>query len=387
MFYFDFRMYARLLRLALRETNAAAKRRLLFMLLLVVPIVSTVHAICFFLDTIFFPRLREVEVRTPVFIVGHARSGTTLTHRLMCMDPGRFSYFRLYEMFLPSLIEKKFVRALGWIDQHLLGGRVDARIAAAEQRSSLQATQEMHRTGLKEPEEDDFVLTFSMASGFWIVMAPYMGELDFYYIDERSPRARRRFMAFYKECIKRQLYANGTDKIHLSKNPTFCGRIGSLIETFPDARIVVMLRDPSDTIPSLLKLLQRTWKHAAWDQASIERSLRVLADQSFHSYRYPLEVLERHPEVRQAIVDYRDLIASPKRTITDLYAQLGFEVSDGFDRVLDAQEQRSRSHETTYRYSLEEFGLEADEIRTRLADLFERYDWGAERPKEGTPAT
>ena len=399
IYYFDLRTYVRMMRLALKEQNAKARRQLLFMLLLVVPVVSTLHAIFFALDRIVFPGLKDVQVRTPVFIIGHARSGTTLTHRLMCMDPGttsdapkvqrpantgRFSYFRLYEMFLPSLIEKKIVRGLGWIDQRL-GGPIDKRLKAAEERSRLGASQDMHRTGLKEPEEDDFVMTFSMASGFWIVMAPYMGELDFYYIDERSPRARKRFMNHYAECIKRQLYLSGKEKIHLSKNPTFCGRVESLIETFPDARFVVMLRDPSDTIPSLLKLLQRTWKHAGWETDAIDASLRVLADQSFHSYRYPLEVLERHPDVPQAIVDYRELVASPKAAITDVYKRLGFDISPEFDRILTEQDERSRSHERTYAYSLDEFGLHADEIRTRLADLFDRYGWGA--AEEETTAT
>jgi hypothetical protein len=205
-----------------------------------------------------------------------------------------------------------------------------------------------------------------------------MGDLDFYYVDERSPRARRRLMAFYEQCLRRQLYLNGPEKIHLSKNPTFCGRIESLLETFPDARFVVLLRDPSDTIPSLLKLLQRTWRYAGWDDAAIQRSLRVLADQSFHSYRHPLEVLGRRPEVPQAVVDYRDLVRAPKATVVEIYRRLGLDVSPEFDRVLDEQERRSRQHETTYRYSLEEFGLARDEIRTRLADLFTRYGWGTE---------
>ena len=370
-------MYFRMLRLAWREQNARTRRQLLLVLLLVVPAVSAIHAVCFFLDAILFPGLRRVEVRRPVFIVGHARSGTTLTHRLLCMDPGRYSFFRLYEMFLPSLIEKKAVRAVGWLDEHVLGGRLGRRVQALEARTRLAAAKEMHRTGLTEPEEDDFVLTFSMASGFWIVMAPYMGDLDFYYVDERSPRARRRLMSFYKECVRRQLYANGADRIHLSKNPTFCGRVESLLETFPDARFVVLLRDPSDTIPSLLKLLQQTWRYAGWHEAAIKRSLRVLADQSFNAYRHPLEVLARRPEVPHAVVDYRDLVSAPKATVVDVYRRLGLDVSAEFDRILDEQERRARAHETTYRYSLEEFGLARDEIRTRLADLFDRYGWGA----------
>lgn len=381
IFFFDFKMYARMVRLAFRERNAAARRRLFLMLFLLVPIASTIHAICFFLDGIFFPGLRSVEVRTPVFIVGHARSGTTLMHRLMCMDPGRYSYFRLYEMFFPSLIEKKIIRGLGWIDQRLLGGRIDARISAAEQRK-FEATQDMHRTGLKAPEEDDFVMTFSMASGFWIVLLPYMGELDFYYIDERSPRARRRFMNHYKECIRRQLYLNGSDKIHLSKNPVFTGRVESLMETFPDARFIVLLRHPNETIPSLLKLLQTSWKYRGWDEPTINKSLRVLASQSFHAYRYPLEVLARHPETSQAVVDYLDLIASPRRTIEDVYRRLGFPFGKEFEEILELQERESREHEKTYTYSLEEFGLRADEIHTELTDLFERYGWTSQETSE-----
>jgi omega-hydroxy-beta-dihydromenaquinone-9 sulfotransferase len=373
-FYLDVRMWMRMVRLALRARNPKAKRRMLVLLVGVVPVVAVVHAICFFLDPIVFRRLRDVEVTAPVFITGHARSGTTLLHRLMSMAPGRFSVFRLYEMFLPSLIEKKILRALGSVDRRLLGSRIEAAVLRAEQRSTLSEAQDMHRTGLLQPEEDDFVLTCSLASGFWIVLAPYMRELDFYYVDERSPRARRRLMSFYKECVRRQLYLNGADRTHLSKNPTFTGRIESLIETFPDARFVVLMRDPRETIPSLLKLLQRTWHGGGWDDEAIDGSIRVLAEQSFHTYRYPLEVLDRHPDVPRAIVDYRDLVASPKRTIAEVYARLGLEMTPSFERVLDDEEQRD-VHEKTYTYSLEEFGLRDDEIRTRLADLYERFGW------------
>ncbi len=299
LFYFDWRIYLRMLRLGFRETNPAGRRRLLFMLLVVVPVVSTFHAVCFFLDRIFFPGLRRVEVRNPVFIIGHARSGTTLIHRLMSND-GRFSCFLLYELFFPSLIQKKLIRFVGACDRRWLGGRMDAALKRWEARK-LAATQDMHRTGLTTPEEDDFLYTFSCASGFWIVLLPYMGELDFYYVDERPPKSRRRMLRFYEECVKRQLYLNGGRAVHLSKNPTFSGRVESLIEAFPDARFVVMLRNPNDTIPSLLKLLKTAWELRRWDEDSIRRSLRVLAAQSFHTYRYPLEALSRHPETKYAL--------------------------------------------------------------------------------------
>lgn len=373
--YFDFTIYRRMLRLAWNESNPAGRRRLLFLLLVVLPVVSSFHALCFALDRVLFPGLRKVEVRTPVFVVGHARSGTTLLHRLMSEDRERFSCFLLYEMFFPSLLEKKIIRALAAADRRFLGSRIERRIRAWEERQ-FRATQDMHEMGLTVPEEDDFIHTFSCASGFWIVLFPYMGELDFYYVDQWPEKRRRRIMRFYRECVRRQLYLNGSEKIHLSKNPTFSGRVESLIETFPDARIVVLMRNPHETIPSLLKLMKRSWKLRRWSDEEMKRSLRVLADQSFHTYRYPLEVLARHPNTRHAVVDYRELVAEPRRVIRDVYDRLGFPVSPQLDAILLREQEKARAHETTHAYSLEEFGLNGAEIHSALADLFDRYRWG-----------
>jgi hypothetical protein len=64
----------------------------------------------------------------------------------------------------------------------------------------------MHETGLTIPEEDDISLYYSMASGFWITRMPYMGDLDFYHMNDWPERKRRRTNDFYRECVRRQLY-------------------------------------------------------------------------------------------------------------------------------------------------------------------------------------
>jgi hypothetical protein len=107
----------------------------------------------------------------------------------------------------------------------------------------------------------------------------------------------------------------------------------------------------------------------------MERSLRLLAEQSFHTYRHPLEVLARHPETPQAIVDYAELVAEPKKVVERVYARLGLDVTPQFEATLAAAQRRARDHTTSHRYSLDEFGLEAGEIHARLADLFERFGW------------
>ncbi len=375
IFHFDFANYFRMLGLARRETNAMARRYFLFILLVWVPIVSSFHAICFFLDGLIFPALWRVEVKKPVFVVGHARSGTTLVHRLMSRDEGRFSTFLLYELYFPSLLQKKLIRAVASWDERFFGGWLEKRVSTWEEKR-YRRMREIHEMGLRVPEEDDIVFYYSCASGFWITKMPYMGDLDFYYVDERPPHKRRRLMRFYRDCVRRQLILNGTGRIHLSKNPVFAGRIESLLEAFPDARFVVPVRNPLETIPSLLKLMRTGWKQLDWDEARMKRCLRILADQSFHTYRYPLEVLSRHPETPHAVVDYRDVVADPAAAIEGVYRELELPLTPAYRDVLLSEGKRVRQHKTSHAYSLEEFGLEIDEIHTRLTDLFERFGWG-----------
>ena len=104
-------------------------------------------------------------------------------------------------------------------------------------------------------------------------------------------------------------------------------------------------------------------------------SLQTLAYQSYESYTAPLEVLERNPQTKHAIVDYRELVKAPRETVTQVYRELGFPISPAFEEILLEEEKRSGRHETTHRYSLDEFGLDAGEIQAELAPLFDRFEW------------
>jgi len=376
LFHFDFATWRRMLGLAWREPNPRARRYFLLVVGLAVPLVASFHAVCFFLDGLLFPALWRTRVRAPVFVVGHARSGTTLVHRLMSRDAGRFSSFRLYELYFPSLLQKKLIRWGARMDRRWLGGALARRVQAWEERR-YGAMKGVHEMGLTQPEEDDLVFYYSCASGFWITRMPYMGDLDFFHVDCWPERRRRRLMRFYRDCVRRQLCLNGAEKIHLSKNPVFAGRVEALIEAFPDARFVVPVRHPAETIPSLLKLVRMGWRRLDWDEARMQRCLRILAEQSFETYLHPLDVLARHPEVPHAVVHYRDLLADPAATIEQVYAALGLPMSEAFRAELRGEGRRARAHRSSHSYSLEEFGLDADAIQARLADLFERFGWEA----------
>lgn len=378
MFYFDFQTWFKMITLAWGEPSIRVRVQYLAMLLLWVPVVATFHAICFALDPLLFPSLRRTEVKAPVFIIGHARSGTTLTFRLLDQDEDRFSSFKLWECYFPSLLQKKVIRTIAALDKPWFGGAFE-KLARRFEDHRYGPARHMHKMGLNLAEEDDISLFYSMASGFWMTKMPWMGELDFFYLDrwrgDRQSDKAIKIMRFYKSLARRQLCLNGSDKIHLSKNPYWTGRTQTLLNVFPDARIIVNLRDPREAIPSLIKLNYSAWKKMGWDQQRVQDSIETLKQQSVYNYRRPLEVLDQQQQTRSALLAYTKLTTNPAEAIAEVYSNLELPLSDAYRQILAEAGKREKKHNTKFTYSLEEFGIEASWIETEFADLFARFEW------------
>jgi hypothetical protein len=372
--YFDFEYYWRVLRHVWSLKSWPGRSRMLFRLVVQVPLGTVFHASCFLLDYLLFPRLWQQTVDKPIFIVGHARSGTTLAHRLLAADGETFSYFLYWEAFFPSLLQKKVIRALGWLDQHCFGGPIKRRLVAWDDKK-FGKYRHIHNMSLWNSEEDQFVMRAAFVTQQWALDVPMMDVVDLFHVDQMSEKKRRRWTHHYRECVKRQLLLNGGNKTHLSKNPLMSGWVESLIAMFPDARIAVMMRDPTQCMPSVLKLVEISWRGKGWQRADYEKSLAVLTDVSFDTFRHPKAVLGRHPGTAQVVVDYRDITAQPRATVRAIYAAFDMAVSADFDGYLLAQEDRERSHKTRFEYSIDDYELSRERIEQELSDFFDVYGW------------
>jgi hypothetical protein len=371
--YFDFGYYARVLRHVWFLKNWPGRQLTLLRLLLWLPLASGFHGLCFLLDYLFFPRLWFQQVHKPVFIVGHARSGTTLCHRLLAADGDNFSYFLYWELFFPSLLQKKVIRGLGRLDR-LLGAPCKRYLTKWDDKT-FGKFRHIHNMSLWNAEEDQFVMRAAFVTQQWAIDVPMMDKIDLYHLDQMSAKKRRRWMHHYRECLKRQLLLNGGNRIHLSKNPLMCGWVGAIIETFADARIVVLMRNPNDCIPSTLKLLELSWRAKGWTPEQYAASLREMMAISFDSMRHPRQVLTAHPDTLHAFVDYRDITAEPRKTVHKIYKALAMPLSDDFDAYLEAQENTERSHKTHFEYTIKDYELSHKQIEAQLDDLFDEYQW------------
>lgn len=371
--YFDTDYYWRVVKHVWQLQGWSGRNRTLFKLLILVPFAAVINTIFFLLDYLLFPRLWRQQVEAPVFIVGHARSGTTLMHRLLSADGDKFSYFLYWEMFFPSLLQKKLIRGLGWLDQTLLGGPVKRALVAWDDKT-FGPYRHMHNMSLWNAEEDQFAMKSAFVTQQWSLDIPMLDIVDIFHLDT-MPAKKKRWMHHYKELVKRQLLLNGGDKIHLSKNPVMSGWVGSIIDTFPDARIVVMMREPRACIPSVLKLVEVTWKGKHWSREQYQNSLDMLREISFESFTLPKEVLANHPGTLHTVVDYRNLTTNPRGATQAVYSDLQLELTDNFDQYLIAQAEREKKHHSKFEYSLGEYDLPEQVIEQRLADFYQQYQW------------
>jgi hypothetical protein len=233
----------------------------------------------------------------------------------------------------------------------------------------------MHNMSLWNTEEDQFVMRAAFVTQQWSLDIPMMDILDIFHVDQMPERKRRRWMHHYRECVKRQLLLNGGNKTHLAKNPLMSGWVQSLIDAFPDARILVMMRNPTECIPSVLKLVELTWKGKGWKLEEYEGSLATLTDISFESFHQPYHVLLGNPETPQMVVDYRELTAEPRKTVQRIYNAVDLPMSVAFEVFLASQEERERGHKTDFRYSIDEFAVTTERIERELSGFYQRHNW------------
>src|SRR5215510_693083 len=211
------------------------------------------------LDHIFFPGFKQQPVREPVFIVAPPRSGTTLTQKLMSLDEERFIYNALYQTIFPAVCFQRFIDALVWVDKKL--GSPMGRIVAWAEKKWFGGWDDMHKMRFNQPEEDDgfFVYTFVTEAIFLLFL--HVDELwEAGFQDALPKEKRRKVMDFYRSCLQRRLYASGPDKIILTKATQSSGAVESLLEAFPDAKFITIIRHPYKSVASHVSVFWPVWQ-------------------------------------------------------------------------------------------------------------------------------
>jgi hypothetical protein len=248
----------------------------------------------------------RVQIKdAPIFIIGHWRSGTTLLHELLVLDE-RYTYPTTYECLAPN----HFLASAGVLTKlkFLLPGK--------RPMDNMQA-------GWDRPQEDEFALANMGLPSPYLTMAfpnrppQYSEYLTLEHVDAADVE---RWKVALRWFLTRVTFRD--PKRIILKSPPHTGRIKTLLEMFPDARFVHIVRDPYALFASTVKL----WKTLYKFEALQVPNHRGLEEYVFSCFETMYEKFERDRALvapgQLFEVRYEDLVRDPIDQMRALYEHL-----------------------------------------------------------------
>ena len=306
---------------------------------------------------------RTRVAKAPVFIIGHWRTGTTLLHEMMIVDQ-QFNYPNTYQCCEPNhfLLTEKLFKKWFWF---LLPER--------------RPMDNMH-CGWDRPQEDEFALCMmGQPSPYLDIIFPNRppmtpGALD---LDGLTPRERRNWKQVFHRFVQTLTFADPRRLV--MKSPPHSCRIATLLELFPDARFIHILRNPYDVFPSTVKL----WKSLAEKHGVQTPHHRDIEERVFQTLPHLYAKLEEGKKLlapsRFHEMRYEDLVRDPVGQMRAIYNQLEL---DGFEQMrphLFEFLARNANYETNkFHLSTEN----RDAITQRWGDVIRRYGYPIEGADE-----
>lgn len=323
-------------------------------------------------DHLFFPGFRRRKLDRPIFILGNPRSGTTFVHRFL-LHSQRLCAFELWEMLLPAITARR-----------MFGGLIRglAPFNPARYHSS-----DAHETSLRDVETDDAAWFMHAVDGpfLWAYFHAWEdtwgSDLSRRSMDMGTdPEARERLFSYMEGCWRRNLHAKDKDRI-IVKTSVLSSQAAYLLERYPDAKLIYLVRDPMSTIPSGMSLLTGVLEGAydIWEGTTPEARTRYLenlyqASCHWYSSYHELTVSGALKPEQHLVVPYPSLISDLEGTMRRIAEFTELDPAPGFWERVTAQAEKQRGRKSAHKYSLEKFGLTEERIRKDLAFVYDSYE-------------
>ncbi|HEY3451249.1 MAG TPA: sulfotransferase [Myxococcales bacterium] len=316
------------------------------------------------LDRLLFPGHARQALERPLFLVGHLRSGTTFLHRYLAGLLPEHRSMVLWEMVFPALSARALLRPFLPLMKKVSFGKVwDPAI---------------HETGFFEPETDDIALSMRYFDGLlsWI----YFHSWQEYPSDEAFAAALVRtveqdhFVDYLHGVYRRNVH--GTKQTMFSKSFCLLFNLETVRRRFPGARFLLMVRDPVEAVVSMLSLersVQRRMNDIDHQPAALRaRYYRNLYRTSLAYYRRFCEEAARQSE-DALVVEYPDLFRDFEGTLVRAAKLAGVEPTPQLLEGIRAQAARQGGFASAHKYTPEEFGLTAEQIRSDFAFVYLQF--------------
>ncbi|NLT70488.1 MAG: sulfotransferase [Verrucomicrobiaceae bacterium] len=311
---------------------------------------------------------RETLSKPPIFLIGHWRSGTTHLHNLMSRDP-QFGFLKFSETAMPM---------------DMLGPKV--RIARRIIDRALPKTRgyDNVKLALDEPQEEEMALGNLNPIGYYSIYylpQDMEGHRDrALFFEGVGAAARRCFQRNYEFLIRKVSYVKGGRQL-LFKNPPSTTRMEMILEMFPDAKFIHIVRNPWPVFSSSCGKFPRLFNAFAWQpfqDVDIPGFTLETYERVMRRYLADREKLQL-PADQLAETSYEEITEDPLGEIGRIYDQLGLDGKEaGLREIAKYVGTLKGYRRNVHRVSTEH----AEAIRERWRFSFEAWGYPLDPPED-----
>jgi len=327
-----------------------------------------------------YPLVRDIQIEAPLFISGFFRTGSTFMLGLMAKDP--LSRPLLYW-------ETKINPWDGLPVRRNKSDPIDPR--AAKQQHDLEGNfylspnffseiNKFHTLNCLEPEEDMLLfMDYGMLPGYSLFIDnhpfKYQDGYGTWYVNTTHKESAYQYFKANLQMLSSPHQQDNHLPYHwVSKSIHHSLFLGSLSQEFPDSTIVLLHRDPVESVPSWCAFML-TLAGLRFDFTQVDRlqwGQFGLSSMALHASRMvKFHKTHRNGEDPALLINikYTDFIRDPVGTIEYIYQTSNRPFSEQFRRQIQLYMDTNKKHKHGHpQYSLSDFGLSVKQVRAAFSE-------------------
>jgi len=315
-------------------------------------------------DRKHYPEIAAAKIEQPIFVIGFARSGTTLLHALLAEDPDSLAPLAWHSR-MPSPPPGLTPACLGRIAY--AQNDVQRWIEFCPAQLTLHPYADKGAYQLIEDEEL-LTLDFRNAYPSLLYKVPTLDVMVV--LGEDGAGAIR----FHREVVQHLMWNTGKQR-WVSKFSTAQHHMEALFEVYPDALCVWAHRPLSEIYASNVTIRAATYDAINGKPLDWSSQARARAEQMKAAFDHMMaNSIIDDPRIMH--LPFHELSADPLAAVGKIYARRGLTVSEEHERRLRAwldDPENKVDRYGRYPYSYEPFGLDKKWVQELFADYSRRF--------------
>ena len=294
--------------------------------------------------------------KSPLFIIGHWRSGTTYLHNLMTLNQN-YGYCSTFHTTAPNvfLANEKIIKPI-----------VSASLPKKRPQDDV-------ALGADLPQEEEYGLgalfPYAYYNG-WCFPKNMKFYNKFVCLVDIPDRILKNWKNNYLYFLKKVTIYN-KDKRLILKNPANTGRIKLLLEMFPDAQFVHIIRNPYEVYHSMIRFMEVIMSKYCV-QVPPDDLIEVMMDLYNQMYDKYFSERDLIPSENLTEIKYENVINNPVDNIKKIHNDFNLsgynKYEDKLKKYVDSQKQTKLS-----KYSMDENVKEM--IYKKWKRIFEEFEY------------